>query len=93
MKELFYNKLKHYFIIQFPQRAGALKEFLVNVLGPDDDICLFEYTKKTNRENGPALVGVELKHRDDFEPLIKRMKEYKINYRLVNDNLDLYPNG
>lgn len=89
-RAILYNKLKHYFIVKFPQRAGALKEFLNNVLGPDDDICLFEYTKKTNRENGPALIGIELKNREDFEPLINRMKEYKINYRLVNDNLDLY---
>ncbi len=89
-RAILYNKLKHYFIIQFPQRAGALKEFLVNVLGADDDICLFEYTKKTNRENGPALVGIELKNQNDFDPLIKRMEESKLNYRLVNDNLDLY---
>jgi threonine dehydratase len=89
-RAILYNKLKHYFIIQFPQRSGALKDFLNNVLGADDDICLFEYTKKTNRENGPALIGIELKRREDFEPLIERMKEYKINYRLVNDNLDLY---
>ncbi|MFN8575810.1 MAG: threonine ammonia-lyase IlvA [Candidatus Sericytochromatia bacterium] len=89
-RAILYNKLKHYFIVQFPQRSGALKEFLNNVLGEDDDICLFEYTKKTNRENGPALIGIELKRREDFEPLINRMKEYKINYRLVNDNLDLY---
>lgn len=89
-RAILYNKLKHYFIVQFPQRSGALKEFLNNVLGEDDDICLFEYTKKTNRENGPALIGIELKRKEDFEPLINRMKENKINYRLVNDNLDLY---
>ena len=49
-RAILYNKLKHYFIIQFPQRSGALKDFLNNVLGADDDICLFEYTKKTNRD-------------------------------------------
>lgn len=89
-RSLLYRKLKHYFIIQFPQRAGALKEFLVNVLGPDDDICLFEYTKKTNREKGPALVGIDLKNSNDYEPLIERMKEYKINYKLLNENLELF---
>ena len=63
MKErsMLYEGLKHYFIIQFPQRAGALKEFVVDVLGPSDDIAYFEYTKKTSRENGPAVVGIELK--------------------------------
>jgi threonine dehydratase len=89
-RSLLYKKLKHYFIVQFPQRAGALKDFLVNVLGPDDDIFLFEYTKKTNRENGPALIGIELKHREDYEPLISRMNSNKINYQLLNQNLDLF---
>lgn len=89
-RSLLFKKLKHYFIVQFPQRAGALKEFLVNVLGADDDIFLFEYTKKTNRENGPALIGIELKNPNDYEPLINRMKEYKINYQLLNQNLDLF---
>ena len=89
-RSLLFKNLKHYFIVQFPQRAGALKEFLVNVLGPDDDICLFEYTKKNNRERGPALIGVELKDPKDFEPLLERMKEYKINYRMLNENLELF---
>lgn len=89
-RSLLFKKLKHYFIVQFPQRAGALKEFLVNVLGPDDDICLFEYTKKTNRENGPALIGVELKDSKDYEPLIERMNKSKMNYQLVNENVDLF---
>lgn len=89
-RSLLFKQLKHYFIVQFPQRAGALKEFLVNVLGPDDDICLFEYTKKNNRENGPALIGIELKNSDDYEPLIERMDRYKINYKLLNQNLELF---
>lgn len=59
-RSLLYEGLKHYFIIRFPQRAGALREFL-SVLGPDDDITHFEYVKKTSREQGPALVGIELK--------------------------------
>ena len=64
-RSLLYEGLKHYFIIRFPQRAGALREFL-NVLGPDDDITHFEYVKKTSREQGPALVGIELKNKDEF---------------------------
>ena len=77
MKEraLLYEGLKHYFIINFPQRAGALKEFVVDVLGPQDDIAYFEYTKKNNRSNGPAVVGIELKRKEDFEPLLSRMKK------------------
>ena len=67
-------KLLHYFIVRFPQRAGALKEFVADVLGPKDDITFFEYSKKNNRSNGPAVVGIELKNPDDFNPLVERMK-------------------
>ncbi|MEN9612698.1 MAG: threonine ammonia-lyase IlvA, partial [Bacteroidota bacterium] len=66
-RSLLYEGLKHYFIIQFPQRAGALREFLNYILGKDDDITRFEYIKKTNRENGPALIGVEVKCRADYD--------------------------
>ncbi len=74
-KALMYQGLKHYFMVTFPQRAGALKEFVSEVLGPDDDIVHFEYVKKFNREKGPALVGIELKSKDDLQPLVQRMKE------------------
>lgn len=82
MKErsLLYEGLKHYFIINFPQRPRALREFLDNVLGPNDDITRFEYTKKSNKDNGPALVGIELHSKDDFEPLIRRMEEQGVRY-------------
>jgi threonine dehydratase len=73
-RALLQSQLKHYFIVRFPQRAGALREFVEKVLGPDDDITHFEYTKKTNRINGSAVVGIELKHTTDFESLITRMK-------------------
>jgi threonine dehydratase len=88
-RSLLYEGLKHYFIIRFPQRAGAFRDFL-NVLGPTDDITRFEYTKKTNRETGPALVGIELKHRDDYEPLLARMAAQGIVFEHVNDNPDLF---
>jgi threonine dehydratase len=84
-RSLLYEGLKHYFLIKFPQRAGALKEFLINVLGPDDDIARFEYTKKNNRENGPALVGIEVKQKEDYISLINRMDHFKINYQTIND--------
>ena len=88
-RSLLYEGLKHYFIIRFPQRAGAFREFL-NVLGPNDDITRFEYVKKTNREQGPALVGIELKNRADFEPLLQRMNEQKIAHEYLNDQPDLF---
>jgi threonine dehydratase len=72
-RSLIYEGLKHYFMINFPQRAGALREFLDDVLGTNDDIVQFEYTKKHNKENGPALVGIELKAREDYISLVERM--------------------
>jgi len=72
-RSLIYEGYKHYFMVNFPQRAGALREFLDQVLGPNDDITRFEYTKKSNKDNGPALVGVELKYREDYASLIERM--------------------
>lgn len=88
-RALLYNGIKHYFIIKFPQRAGALKDFL-NVLGPQDDIAHFQYTKKNNRPNGPALVGIELSQADDFGALIKRMDNLNINYQHINNNPMLF---
>jgi threonine dehydratase len=85
-----YEGLQHYFIVQFPQRPGALREFLDNVLGPNDDISHFEYTKKNNRESGPALVGIELKDKGDYLPLIMRIKEKGFIYREVNNDSTLY---
>ncbi|MBG7631494.1 MAG: threonine ammonia-lyase IlvA, partial [Bacteroidetes bacterium] len=92
MKEraLLYKGLKHYFIIKFPQRAGALKEFVVDVLGPTDDIAYFEYTKKNNRTEGPAVVGVELKSKENFEPLVARMKQKGFLGEYLNDNPELF---
>ncbi|WP_232074108.1 threonine ammonia-lyase [Spirosoma aureum] len=88
-RSLLYEGLKHYFIIRFPQRAGAFRDFL-NVLGPTDDISRFEYIKKTNRETGPAVVGIELKSREDFEPLIQRMQAQNIVFEYLNDQPDLF---
>lgn len=88
-RSLLYEKLMHYFIIRFPQRAGALKEFVAEVLGPNDDIVHFEYTKKTSREKGPALVGIELKNSSDFQPLLDRMKTRNFLGEYLNDRPDL----
>ncbi|MGB0476820.1 MAG: threonine ammonia-lyase IlvA [Flavobacteriaceae bacterium] len=83
-------KLLHYFIVRFPQRAGALKEFVADVLGPKDDITFFEYSKKNNRSNGPAVVGIELKNPNDFDPLVKRMKSKSFYGDYINNKPDLF---
>ena len=80
-RSLLYEGLKHYFMIRFPQRAGALRNFLNNVLGPNDDITFFEYHKKTNRESGPVLLGIELQNREDYAALLERMKGENIVFQ------------
>ncbi|SNR16460.1 threonine ammonia-lyase IlvA [Tenacibaculum jejuense] len=89
-RALLHNGLKHYFIIRFPQRAGALKEFVMNVLGENDDITFFEYSKKTTRENGPAVVGIELVDSKDLHPLIQRMKSLNFYGEYLNDKPNLF---
>lgn len=89
-RALLYANLKHYFIVIFPQRAGALKQFVVDILGPNDDITHFQYTKNTNRENGSAVVGIELKFPQDLEPLVDRMKRHKFYGDYLNNKPDLF---
>jgi threonine dehydratase len=86
-RSLQYEGLKHYFLINFAQRPGALKEFVNNVLGPTDDITRFEYMQKNNKEAGPALVGIELKSREDYDALLSNLNKYHIGYtELSKDN-------
>lgn len=89
-RSLLYEGLKHYFIVRFAQRPGALKEFVNHILGPNDDIVRFEFIMKHNKETGPALIGIEVKSKEDFDALITRMNEYKLNYTLVNQNENLF---
>ncbi len=89
-RSLLYEGLKHYFLIRFPQRAGALRDFLNHVLGPNDDIAHFEYTKKNNRETGPALVGIEVEKPGDYDALLARMEEHRVNYEVLNDKPMLF---
>ena len=89
-RSLLYEGLKHYFVVRFPQRAGALHNFVTNVLGPHDDITYFEYKKKTNREKGPVLIGIELQNPDDFAALTERMHEHNIDYQYLNANPTLF---
>jgi threonine dehydratase len=89
-RALLHANLKHYFIIKFPQRAGALREFVVEILGPNDDITHFEYTKKVNRENDVAVVGLELKSPNDLQPLITKMKLHNFYGDYLNNKPDLF---
>ena len=89
-RSLLYEGLKHYFIVRFAQRPGALKEFVNHILGSNDDIVRFEFIQKHNKETGPALIGIEVKSKDDFTFLIERMNSHKLNYTLVNQNENLF---
>jgi threonine dehydratase len=89
-RSLQYEGLKHYFLIRFAQRPGALKEFVNHVLGENDDITRFEYMQKHNKETGPALVGVELRSRTDYDALLTNMKKYQINFTELNKNDNLF---
>ena len=85
-RAMLYKGLKHYFLVKFPQRPGALKEFVLDVLGESDDISFFEYTKRNSRETALATVGVELKKPEDFEGLLARMKKLGYFQSYLNDN-------
>lgn len=89
-RSLVYNGKKHYFIIEFHQKPGQLRKFLNEALGPHDDIVRFEYMKKTNRESGAALVGIELYDKHDFNPLLERMEKTGINFRILSNKELLY---
>ncbi len=89
-RSLQYEGLKHYFLIRFAQRPGALKEFVNNILGTHDDITRFEYMQKTNKESGPALVGIELQEKEDHVHLIEKMKNYHIDFTEINKDDKLY---
>jgi threonine dehydratase len=88
-RSLLYEGIKHFFVIRFPQRAGALKEFVSNVLGPQDDIVHFEYIKKNNRESGPALVGLEIKKPKDLDELKKNLIKSGFQFEYLNQNNNL----
>ena len=89
-KSLLYEGLKHYFIVNFPQKSGAVVSFINNVIGPSDDLVHIQYIKKTNKNFGPALIGIELASKEDFELLIKRMEEHGVQYEYINENNQLF---
>jgi len=85
-KSLVYRGLKHYFLIEFAQKPGQLRDFLNHALGKNDDIVLFEYLKKTNKERGPALVGLELKKKEDLSPLLTKMDKLGLSYKKITSD-------
>ena len=89
-RSLQYEGLKHYFLIRFAQRPGALKEFVNYVLGPNDDITRFEYIQKHNKETGPALVGIELKSKKDYDALMQNLKKHNINFTELSKNDNMF---
>ena len=89
-RSLVHQGRKHYFIVEFAQKPGQLRQFVDRALGPTDDIVRFEYMKKTNKERGAALVGIELKDKADLEPLLQRMDEIQLNHRPLESEELLY---
>lgn len=89
-RSLQYEGLKHHFLIRFAQRPGALKEFVNNILGPNDDITRFEYVQKHNKETGPALVGIELKSKDDYKALMIKLNAFNISFTELSKDDNLF---
>jgi len=89
-RSLVHRGLKHYFLVNFPQEPGQLRHFLNDILGPDDDITLFEYLKRNNRETGAALVGLELGRASDLDPLLERMNASRIECQHLQPNTPEY---
>ena len=89
-RSLMYEGLKHYFLVQFPQKPGVFKEFVNDVLGPNDDVVYFQYAKKNNRESGPAVVGIELQDPNDLGKIEEQLKQRKFSYRYLNEKTDLF---
>ena len=89
-KSLLYEGLKHYFIVNFPQKSGEILSFIRDVIGPEDDLVYIQYIKKTNKNFGPALIGIELARQEDFKGLTDRMDKHGISYEYINENNKLF---
>lgn len=89
-RSLLYEGLKHYFLLQFPQRPCAFKEFVNDILGPNDDIVYFQYSKKNNRETGPVVVGIELQNKDDLLYIEEKLTAKRFTYQYLNGNKDMF---
>lgn len=89
-KSLLYEGLKHYFLINFPQKSGEILSFINDVIGPTDDLVYIQYIKKTNKNFGPALIGIELAAKEDFAALIERLDKHGADYEYINENNKLF---
>lgn len=89
-RALIYDGIKHYFVVNFPQRPGALREFVNDILGPNDDITRFEYIKRANKGKGPVLIGIALSGKNDYDGLLERLSEFDPSYINLNGNETLY---
>lgn len=89
-QSLVYEGLKHYFIVNFPQKAGALLTFIRDIIGPSDNLVYIQYIKKTNKEEGPALIGIEVAAKEDYDALIRRMEAHEVSYEYINQNNKLF---
>jgi threonine dehydratase len=89
-KSLLYEGLKHYFIITFPQKPGILHSFIRDIIDPTNDLVYFQYMKKTNRDFGPALIGIELQDKHDLPALLKRLEIHNLAYEHINQNDKLF---
>lgn len=89
-RSLLFEDMKHYFIVNFPQRPGALREFVNDVLGPKDDITKFEYLKKSSQNTGTVIIGIQLQDHNDLDQLYKNVSEFDPKYIYINQNKMLY---
>jgi threonine dehydratase len=89
-KSLLYEGMKHYFIVKFPQKPGAILSFIRDIIGPDDDLVYMQYIKKTNKNFGPALIGIEVATKEAFKALSERLDASGIEYEYINENNKLF---
>ncbi|MGT2846108.1 threonine ammonia-lyase IlvA [Streptococcus massiliensis] len=89
-RALIYDGVKHYFVVNFPQRPGALREFVNDILGPNDDITRFEYIKRASKGKGPVLIGVTLANKHDYAGLLERIEKFDPAYINLHGNETLY---
>ncbi|MGI2264586.1 MULTISPECIES: threonine ammonia-lyase IlvA [unclassified Staphylococcus] len=89
-RSLLFEEMKHYFILNFPQRPGALREFVNDVLGPKDDITKFEYLKKSSQNTGTVIIGIQLNNHQDLDNLKLNVDEFDPSNIYINENKMLY---
>ncbi|HEL9628991.1 TPA: threonine ammonia-lyase IlvA [Streptococcus suis] len=89
-RALIYEGIKHYFVVNFPQRPGALREFVNDILGPNDDITRFEYIKRANKGTGPVLIGIALGNKEDYAQFLSRLEDFDPQYINLHENDSLY---